>query len=113
MKQTWIEAHELPENEQVYLKKDWLGWRVVEPNLPGDSLTKKLIGSKRNIFISVIIIILALLFYLGVNEIIAQYKDIANSPCNYCPTAPHLTGKTSTDNINGLNITLPGDWKNG
>lgn len=84
MKAKWIEAKELPENEKVYLKKDFFGWRVVDPYLPGDGWLKAILGGKRNQLFCGIIIILALLFYLGVNELVDNYKAVAQNPCQYC-----------------------------
>ena len=83
-----IEAEDLPENERVYLKKDFLGWRVVEPIR--DPETKKinwfnlLVGGKKGLAWLVAIIIIAGLFYLGVTELIGAYKEVALNPCLYC-----------------------------
>lgn len=98
MEEKWIEASKLPADEKVYLKKDFLGWRVVEPIFKEDPWHKKLFGSNRNKLFSAVIIILALLFYLGVNELISQYKDIAENPCNYCSTA------IKTNDANGIKL---------
>lgn len=76
-----IEAQNLPENEIVYLKKDFLGWRVVEPPT---KWYQWIFGSKRNMFYLLIIIAIAVMLYLGVQELISNYKLIAETPCNYC-----------------------------
>jgi hypothetical protein len=81
-----IEAADLPESEEVYLKKDWLGWRVVDP-LRKDGVVdwkKFIIGSKRTWFQLAIYILILLLLYLGIKELIANYQEIAANPCNYC-----------------------------
>lgn len=83
-----IEASELPNGEKVYLKKSWLGWRVVEPWK--DMETEKInwinfLGlNKSNLIFLAFITILAIGFYLGVNELINSYKFIADNPCKFC-----------------------------
>ena len=83
-----VEASEIPEEEKVYLKKDWFGWRVVEPwkdPINGKINWMNLLGlNKSNIVFLIVITLLSLGFWLGVNELIAQYKLIADNPCLYC-----------------------------
>lgn len=84
----WVEAHELPNETKVYLKKDLFGYRVVEPWKNEDGKINWfnfLLGGKRNLFILGVIFIVLLLAYYGFNEAIAVYKDTAKNPCNYCP----------------------------
>lgn len=76
-----IEAANLPEGEKVYLKKDWLGWRVVEPPT---KWYHYVFGSKKTIIMLIGLLLLAGMFYFGINEVISGYKDIAANPCNYC-----------------------------
>ena len=73
-----IEAANLPESEKVYLKKDWFGWRVVEPPT---KWYHYLIGSKRNITILLFILVIATFLYLGINEIISHYEQLAAEGC--------------------------------
>jgi len=83
-----IEAKDLPEDEKIYLKKDYCGWRVVEPIR--DPETNKinwfnlLVGGKKGLLFLLAIIIIAGLFYLGVTELLSAYKEIALNPCLYC-----------------------------
>lgn len=82
-----IEASELPENEKIYLKKDWLGWRVVEPFRNENNKIiwfKFFFGSKRMIFQLIIYILIGLLFYIGIHEIMSQCSMIMSDPCRYC-----------------------------
>jgi hypothetical protein len=83
-----IETAELPFGEKVYLKKDWLGWRVVEPikNPETGKINwfNLLIGGRKGLVFTGVIIILACAFYLGITELIADYKFIASNPCLYC-----------------------------
>ena len=83
-----IESKDLPEDEKIYLKKDFLGWRVVEPIR--DPETNKinwfnlLVGGKKGLLMLLALIIIAGLFYFGVGELIGAYKEIALNPCAYC-----------------------------
>ena len=83
-----IEASELPHEEKVYLEKDFMGWRVVEP--VRDPITKEinwfnlLVGGKKGMMLLSVIILIAVGLYLGVNELISSYKFIAENPCLYC-----------------------------
>jgi len=84
---SWVEASQLPENEKVFLKKDFMGWRVVEPwkNEDGSiNWFNLLVGGKKNLFILLFIMIITFLFYVGINEMISNYKIIAEEPCKYC-----------------------------
>jgi hypothetical protein len=82
-----IEASNLPENEKVYLKKDWLGWRVVEPvkNPDGSwNWFNLIIGGKKNLFVLVFLFLLSLLLFLAFKESIMNYKEVLSNPCGYC-----------------------------
>lgn len=83
-----IEASEIPNEEKVYLKKDYFGWRVVNPYKnpeTGKINWINLLGlDKKNLLFLGVIIILAIGFYFGVNELIESYKIIAANPCNFC-----------------------------
>jgi hypothetical protein len=84
-----IESSELPIGEKIYLKKDWFGWRVVEPWR--DPITKKinwfnfLVGGKRNLVNSIIFIIIIGLIFLAYKEQIVAYYTIMKRPCDFCP----------------------------
>jgi hypothetical protein len=83
-----IEASGIPEGEKVYLKKDFLGWRVVEPIRNPEtgkfSLFRFIFGGKRSaIMLSIILIILGL-FYFGFHEQLNNAKLIMENPCLYC-----------------------------
>lgn len=105
MKKKFIEASEIPEDDKVYLIKDWMGWKVISPWK--DPETGKinwfnlLLGGKRNAVFVLIVIIITLLIYFGVNELIAQYKDIAAEPCKYCASC-------FADNMNLQNVNFKG-----
>ena len=109
-KTNWIEARNIPEGEKVYLKKDFLGWRVVEPWKNEDGIINTfnlLLGGKRNLFMLAIILIIILLVFVGLKENIAQYKEIAKSPCNFCSTTIKDTKYSSLTNISFPIIDKP------
>jgi hypothetical protein len=89
----WVEASELPESEKVYLKKDIFGWRVIQPWKNEDGTINwfnLLTGGKKNIAILIFLLVLAGLFYLGVQEVITNYSTIANNPCEFCKSCTEL-----------------------
>ncbi len=81
-----IEASELPEKDKVYLKKDIFGWRTVEPNVINGKLqwSNILFGGKRNLMFLIFVMIICGLLYLGTTEIIGVYKEVAETPCDFC-----------------------------
>ena len=89
-----LEASEIPEGEKVYLKKSFDGWRVVHPirNEDGSINYPNLIfGGWWNFIKLIFIMLVVLLVFIGMQELIGNYKEIAKHPCNYCSTAPHTT----------------------
>lgn len=82
-----IEASQLPENEKIYLKRDFLGWRVVAPikNEDGSWNWFNLItGGKKNLFVLIILLLLVGLIFLAARESIMNYKEVLSNPCAYC-----------------------------
>ena len=74
-----IEASELPSEEKVYLRKDWLGgYRVVHPE------EKWYKFYKRDWFYLIFTIIIVGMAYIGITELISSYKVIADNPCKFC-----------------------------
>ena len=98
-----IEAADLPEGEKVYLKKDWLGWRVVEPIKDPETgktnYMSLLFGGKKGLVMLAVIIVICLLMYLGIQELIGNYRTIAEEPCKYCVDCLSKT-------INKINIPI-------
>ena len=82
-----IEAAQLPEAEKVYLKKDFLGWRVVHPikNEDGSLNWFNLIfGSPSNLVFLIILALVCIGLYFGINELISNYQAVADNPCAFC-----------------------------
>lgn len=76
-----IEAGEIPLDEKVYVKKDWFGWRVVNPNK--DPVTGKinwfntLLGGRKGLVILLVIMFIATCLYFGIQELVnAQAASI-------------------------------------
>tara|TARA_Y100000310_G_C20355562_1_gene656477 strand:- start:216 stop:587 length:372 start_codon:yes stop_codon:yes gene_type:complete len=99
-----VEAADIPLNEKVYLKKDGFGWKVVEP--VKDPETGEIIWSnffsKRMLFVSGIYAIIALLLWVGINDLTSSYKDAAENPCDYCSLNNNIDLNSS--HINNLKL---------
>lgn len=80
------------ENEKVYLKKDWLGWRVVEPLYLKDAEGKvdwktwswKNFLNKKGFVTLGFLLLLLLFLYLGFQEQINNFRAVMNNPCSFC-----------------------------
>lgn len=88
-----IEASNLPQEEKVYLKKDILGWRVVEPIINPE--TKKInwsgVFNKKGMVSLIFILVIIGLLYFGFQEQIKNYKEVMNNPCKYCKDCQQQT----------------------
>ena len=101
---TFIEAGELPESEKVYLKKDFTGWRVVEPlSLEGKIIWKNVFNIKGFVVLAYILLLL-LIIYLTYHEQIGNYERVIKNPCSFCTTCQSY--------CSGLikNISFDKDW---
>ncbi len=85
-----IEASELPHDDKVYMKKDFLGWKVVQPVKIDGKINwfNFIFGGKRGLFFAIIVLVMAGLFYIGVGELVSTYEMIANNPCDFCDLVP-------------------------
>lgn len=66
---------EIPEQEQIYLSKNFLGWKVVHPikNEDGSyNWFNLLIGGWENLIIVLFVILLLVVFYLTYKEVSSQ-----------------------------------------
>lgn len=82
-----IEASQLPSIDKVYLKKSILGYRVVYPIKNEDGSINwfnLLVGGKANLLFLIILLLVGYTSYLGVNELISNYKLVADNPCEFC-----------------------------
>ena len=84
-----IEAGDLPQDERIYMKKDFLGWRVVYPiKNPNGSINwfNLITGGKRNLIFTLIMIAFVLGFFWVYNHDTAEMQKVVKAPCSYCPT---------------------------
>jgi len=82
-----IEASQLPMEEKVYLKKDYFGWRIVQPikNEDGSyNWFNLILGGKRGLFILGLILFIVSMLYFGISYMIGQYKFPFDNPVEFC-----------------------------
>lgn len=89
MKKKIYEASELPENEKVYLKKDWTGWRVIEPfEDPTTGKKNWFSGTKKTIIPFLFVLLIMILFLVGFNESTESMRSALNqifsNPAKFC-----------------------------
>jgi len=99
-----FEARELPEGERVMLRKDRLGWRIVHPlkDHEGKPVWMNILfGGKRNLVYLIIMLAFLGLLYLGINELVSNYKIIAEHPCNFC----NQCSNAFISNLSSLNLS--------
>jgi len=79
-----IESTEI-NNEKIYLRKNFLGWKVVYPiKIDGKFNKKNLwLGSRGTIIFTIIFILLMSFIFYGVNEMVSSCRDMAKNPCEY------------------------------
>lgn len=102
-----IETSQLPLGEKVYLKKDFLGWRVVEPVI--DPETKKFVWknffSKKGFFNLLVIILILATLWLAFKEQIANYQAVMQNPDLFCKQyTQSITNMLSSD---GNKLPIP------
>ena len=81
-----IKAEGLLVNDNVYLKKGFLGWTVVQPVKNEDGTTNwlnLLIGGWGNLFKLLFILLVIFSFLYGVKEMMKGCNDMAENPCEY------------------------------
>jgi len=81
-----IEARNLPEKENIYLRKGMFGYRVVYPNQNENgsiNWINLLIGGWGNLFKLLFVLFIIFCFIFGTMEMISSCKDMAKNPCKY------------------------------
>jgi len=77
----------LPRDEEMWFKKDWLGYRQVHPIKNKDGTINwwnLLVGGKRNfIFLIIVLVCLGLLMYSYVHDV-SVCSAMMENPCEYC-----------------------------
>ena len=82
----FIEAQDLPEGEKVYLRKDFLGWRIIKPIKNEDGSVNwpnLLFGGWRNLLMLLFILALVLLHLHEDKLNIQAVKDNCLGVCRY------------------------------
>ena len=64
------------DGDRVYLRKDFLGWRVINPD-------KRVIGGWRNLIFVLLLLAIVLTFFVAYYELSFQCNDMIENPCNY------------------------------
>lgn len=105
-----IEAAELPENEKVYLRREWFnwGWRIVHPIKNKDGSIdwwNLIIGGKQNIISLIFIVLMITLLLLAINETIEPARDIIEDPLAFCSQALAEVGMGSAPNNLRIDIS--------
>lgn len=103
------------DDEILYLKKDYFGWRIYQPikNKDGSyNWLNLIIGGKKNAF-ALIIILLIMGFVMwsyhhDVSAIQNNYKNISADPIAWCKDVNLHPSAYRTSNINLTNINLGG-----
>jgi len=92
------------DGETLYVNKGFFfGWGVVDPikNDDGTWNWKNLLGlNRRNLIFLIIIIMLAGIGYIGVQELVSSYKTIVDNPCSFCTDCQNQCRQV----IYGMNI---------
>jgi len=124
---------EIGDDQTIYLRKDFLGWRVVDPILDTEgnaisnlkdllkikrdakNIAKFVFGGKRVIFYMILGILGYTLVYLGIHDLIDAYKQVMSNPCAFCESCQNQCREVLNNvqvnsgrfklNLTGLNIT--------
>ena len=96
---SYIEAQDLPEQEKVFLKKDFLGWRVVTPiKIDGKiNYPNLLFGGRRGLIIIIITLLMFGIYFMGTKELVSQYKKVVDNPCDFCSDCFSRTNADTID----------------
>jgi len=100
--------------DKVFLKKDMFGWRTVQPYvIDGKKQWGNIIyGGKKNIPLLFFMILITGMMYLGINQLVGNYKLIAEEPCRYCVDCREETLRVISNskalpgfNLSSINLT--------
>lgn len=97
---------QLPLKEKIYLRKDFLGYRIVHPIRNEDGSINwfnAIFGGKRNLVLLIFMLLLFALFAYGVYELTSSMRDVVENPCDYCPILIHQNPANT-----GLDLNLEG-----
>lgn len=111
-----VKAEDLPDNENIYLKKDFMGWRLVNPIKNPDMTTNwkaLLIGNWRNL-ITYIVILLIITMTIGayshdINKVKELSKGCLDNPVAYCKSYILPFGSPINKDLLDEGMELAGD----
>ena len=102
-----LTVENLPLNEKIHIKKDFLGYRLVYPIRNEDgklNLVNFLVGGKRNLAILIMLLLLFSLFSYGVYELTRSMRDVVENPCDYCVDCLVTNPANAGLNVIGLDV---------
>jgi len=101
------------EGEEIFLKKDWTGYRTVSPLVHPETkvfIWKNLFNKKGFLSLAYLCFLL-LVLYLAFHEQLTNYQEVTSNPCKYCYESldrlySNISNLTKYDNfLTELNIT--------
>ena len=105
-----FKVEELPADAKIYLKKDFFGWRVVQPYKNEDGSMNWfnfITGGWKNLTILLLLLVFGYIAYMGVTELISNYRLVAQNPCAYCTDCQaHTRQVISTIQKNTFNFSF-------
>jgi len=102
-----ISVNEIPRGEKIYAKKDFLGWRIVEPIR--DPETKEFIWknflSKKGFIMLFILLLIFAFTYLAFQEGINNYREVMKNPCKFCIDCEDIFKDNKDSWVNNINLS--------
>jgi len=102
--------------EEVFLRKDWTGWRTIEPLKhpeTGEILWKNFFSKKGFITLGFLLFLL-FLGYMTFKEQLNNYQRVVNNPCEFCSDCQTYARDFANNanrkielNFSNINITKP------
>ena len=74
------------DGDDIYLRKDFLGYRVVSPIKNEDGTynwMNLILGNKRVILFTIVWLLIMAFIFLGVQDMLRSCKEFAKDPCKY------------------------------
>jgi len=100
-----IEASQLPQNEKIYLKKDFLGWRIVYPIFEDGKINwvNFLVGGWRNLIALILILLFVFstfaFYQLQIKHFESYCKEVIENPIKFCKNTLHFYSPIESKNV--------------
>ena len=101
-----ISVKDIPLDEKVYVRKDFLGYRVVEPLKDpetGKFIWKNFLNKRGFIMLFILLLILSFT-YLAFQEGISNYREVMKNPCKFCIDCEDILKDNQNPWTNNINI---------